>query len=127
MSFIERQDIYTAQRLTNHEARVLELEAALVRRGPVGKSFRYVEIPQNQWNSVVWAPELGIYCAVAGSGDGKRAMISTDGENWTAYSTPGANSVWQSVTWSPELGIFCAVASAGDAGERVMTSADGKS
>jgi hypothetical protein len=127
MAFVERQDIYTAQRIGDHESRTLELDQALERRGPVAERFRPIRTPGNTWNSVIWVPELGIFSAVAGTGDTKRAMVSEDGEAWTAYETPGANCAWESVAWSPQLGLLVAVASAGDAGERVMTSADGKS
>lgn len=76
------------------------------------------------WKSVFWCPELSIFCAVASSGFGTRAMTSTDGIVWSLRSTP-ADINWESVCWSPELGLFCAVASSGT-GSRVMTSPNGE-
>jgi hypothetical protein len=77
----------------------------------------------NEWLSVCWAAELGIFVAVAQSGTGNRVMTSPDGINWTAR-TSAANNDWRSVVWAPELGIFVAVAQTGT-GNRVMTSPDG--
>jgi hypothetical protein len=77
----------------------------------------------NQWVSVCWAPELGIFVAVSTTGAGNRVMTSPDGINWTAR-TSAADNNWSGVTWAPELGIFVAVASSGT-GNRVMTSLDG--
>jgi hypothetical protein len=74
----------------------------------------------NNWYSVCWSPELGLFCAVAASGVGNRVMTSPDGINWT-IRTSAADNGWLSVCWSPELGLFCAVAIDG-AGNRVMTS-----
>jgi len=75
------------------------------------------------WQSVCWAPELGLFCAVSASGAGNRVMTSPDGITWTGRSS-AADNQWLSVCWSPELGLFCAVANSG-AGNRVMTSPDG--
>ena len=77
----------------------------------------------NNWMSVCWSPELGLFCAVADSGTDNRVMTSPDGVNWT-IRTSAANNGWYSVCWSPELGLFCAVAYSGT-GNRVMTSPDG--
>ncbi len=77
----------------------------------------------NDWQSVVWAPELGLFCAVASTGTGNRVMTSPDGIAWTAR-TSAADNDWRSVTWSPELRLFCAVSTSGT-GNRVMTSPDG--
>ncbi len=77
----------------------------------------------NDWLSVCWSPELGLFCAVAYSGTGNRVMTSPDGITWT-IRTSAADNDWYSVCWSPELGLFCAVAISGS-GNRVMTSPDG--
>jgi hypothetical protein len=77
----------------------------------------------NQWLSVAWAPELGLFVAVANSSTGNRVMTSPDGINWTAR-TSAADNEWHSVTWAPELSLFVAVATTG-IGNRVMTSPDG--
>jgi hypothetical protein len=77
----------------------------------------------NQWASVCWSRELGLFCAVAISGTGNRVMTSPDGITWTAR-TSAADNQWRSVCWSRELGLFCAVAVSGT-GNRVMTSPDG--
>ena len=72
----------------------------------------------NEWRSVTWSPELGIFCTLSYDGT-NRIMTSPDGTTWTARTAAEANP-WRSVTWSPELGIFCAVATGGT--NRVMTS-----
>ena len=77
----------------------------------------------NNWRNVVWAPELGLFVAVADSGTGNRVMTSPDGINWNTRTTPVDNT-WNSITWAPELGLFVAVATSGT-GDRVMTSPDG--
>jgi len=74
----------------------------------------------NIWTAVAWAPELGLFCAVALSGTGDRVMTSPDGIVWTAR-TSAADNDWLGVAWSPELGLFCAVSASGT-GNRVMTS-----
>jgi hypothetical protein len=74
----------------------------------------------NNWTSVAWAPELGLFVAVANTGTGDRVMSSPDGINWTSRSSAADNN-WQSVAWSPELGLFVAVAITGT-GDRVMTN-----
>jgi len=77
----------------------------------------------NDWVSVCWSPELGLFVAVAVSGVGNRVMTSPDGITWTIRSSAVDNN-WVSVCWSPELGLFVAVAYSGT-GNRVMTSPDG--
>ncbi|ESR22805.1 DUF2793 domain-containing protein [Lutibaculum baratangense] len=77
----------------------------------------------NNWISVAWAGDLGLFCAVAITGTGNRVMTSPDGIAWTAR-TSAADNNWTSVAWSPELRLFAAVAASGT-GNRVMTSPDG--
>uniref|UniRef100_A0A6C0E0F4 Bulb-type lectin domain-containing protein n=1 Tax=viral metagenome TaxID=1070528 RepID=A0A6C0E0F4_9ZZZZ len=77
----------------------------------------------NQWYSVTWAAELGLFCAVSQSGTGNRVMTSPDGITWTTR-TSAANNTWTSVIWASELGLFCAVSASGT-GNRVMTSPNG--
>ena len=74
----------------------------------------------NNWNSVCWSPERGLFVAVASTGTGNRVMTSPDGITWTTRTSAADNS-WRSVVWSPERGLFVAVASTGT-GNRVMTS-----
>ncbi|TGM34765.1 hypothetical protein EHQ80_14050, partial [Leptospira biflexa] len=38
----------------------------------------------NDWRSICWSLQLGIYVAVSSSGTGNRVMTSPDGINWTA-------------------------------------------
>lgn len=72
------------------------------------------------WSSAAWAPELGIWCAVAGfpsdtRGGGREplnttiAATSPDGVSWTQRTLP-TSTVWSAICWSPQLGLFCAVA-----------------
>jgi hypothetical protein len=77
----------------------------------------------NNWRSVCWSPELGLFCAVASSGSSNRVMTSPDGAAWTLHPAAVDNK-WRAVCWSPELELFCAVADGGT-GDRVMTSPDG--
>ena len=74
----------------------------------------------NDWRAVCWAPEIGLFCAVAATGTGNRVMTSPDGVTWT-IRTSAADNVWSSVFWAPELGLFCSVASTG-VGNRVACS-----
>jgi len=78
-------------------------------------AFTNVAMSASQnWSSVVWSPELGIFVAVAGNYNLTTTVAATspDGVTWTARTLPGTATYWSSVTWSPELGIFCAVAGA---------------
>lgn len=74
---------------------------------------------QNEWRSVCWSPELGLFVAVARTGT-NRAMTSPDGYDWTPRST--AAESWNDVCWSPELGLFAAVAVSSGS---ISTSPDG--
>ena len=74
----------------------------------------------NQWRSITWAPELGLFAAVANTGTGNRVMTSPDGITWT-IRTSAVDNQWFFITWAPELGLFAAVAFTGT-GNRVMTS-----
>jgi microcystin-dependent protein len=77
----------------------------------------------NNWRSVTWAVELGLFVAVAESGIGNRVMTSPDGIFWTPRVSAADND-WRSIVWAAELGLLVAVAFSG-AGNRVMTSSDG--
>ena len=77
----------------------------------------------NNWQSICWSAELGLFCVVGASGSGNRVMTSPDGITWTARTSVVDNQ-WLSVCWSAELGLFCAVSNTGT-GNRVMTSPDG--
>ena len=81
--------------------------------------------PSNEWRSIVWAPELGIFAAIAQTGSSNRVMTSSNGITWVSRTTPSAADIsWTALSWSPELGTFAAVASSGT-GNRVLTSLDG--
>jgi cytoskeletal protein CcmA (bactofilin family) len=77
----------------------------------------------NDWRGIAWAPELGLFAAVAFTGTGNRVMTSPDGINWTIRNSAADND-WRGIAWAPELGLFAAVAVTGT-GDRVMTSPDG--
>jgi len=80
----------------------------------------------NDWQSVCWSPELGLFCTVAFSDTNTRAMISTNGTIWNSSITGVLDNAWRSVCWSPKLGLFCAVASSGNTdNEKVMVSSNG--
>ena len=73
----------------------------------------------NSWRSVIWSPELSIFCSVSSSGTNDRVMTSPLGTVWTTRTTPTQTTEtnWYSVTWSPELSLFVAVGYSGDSGE----------
>ncbi|MDC7677441.1 DUF2793 domain-containing protein [Asticcacaulis machinosus] len=97
---------------------------AVQRRHVTGQGWLNSTTPaDHDWQSIVWSPELGRFCAVAATGTGNRVMTSEDGVTWTQRTSATDNN-WMSVCWSPELGRFCAVAATGT-GNRVMTSPDG--
>jgi hypothetical protein len=75
------------------------------------------------WESICWAPFIGLFIAVSSSGTGDRVMTSPDGITWTSRTSATDNN-WKSVCWSPELELAVAVSSTGT-GNRVMTSSDG--
>jgi hypothetical protein len=77
----------------------------------------------NDWFSVCWAPQLGLFASVSRIGIGNRVMTSPDGITWTTR-TSAADLTWTSVCWAPEIPLFVAVAASGT-GNRVMTSPDG--
>jgi hypothetical protein len=77
----------------------------------------------NLWRSVCWAPQVGLFVAVAQSGISNRVMTSPDDVTWTAR-TSAADNDWRSVCWSPQVSLFVSVALSGT-GDRVMTSPDG--
>ena len=79
-------------------------------------------VVDNNWRSICWSPELGIYVAVGDTGTGNRVMTSPDGLNWTAQTAP--DNDWRSVCWAASVGLFVAVGISGT-GNRVMTSPDG--
>jgi hypothetical protein len=81
----------------------------------------------NQWTSLCWSPELGLFCSVAQTGNtNQRVMVSSDGLNWLNAITVSSSSNWVSVCWSPKLGLFCAVGySTGTTIQRVIVSSDG--
>ena len=78
----------------------------------------------NYWQGIAWAPSLGLFAAVSGSGSGNRVMTSSDGVNWTSR-TSAADNGWTAIAWAPSLALFAAVSGNGSTGNRVMTSPDG--
>jgi hypothetical protein len=58
----------------------------------------------NQWTAITWAPEVALFLAVSGNGDG-RVMTSTDGQTWLDRAM-AVEKVWRAVVWAPTLGIF---------------------
>jgi hypothetical protein len=81
------------------------------------------DVINNNWNSVCWAADLGLFCAVTNGNDtysptNQRVMISRNGFNWITYGV--LENEWNSICWCPELSMFCAVASSGTTNQRVM-------
>jgi hypothetical protein len=77
----------------------------------------------NDWRSVLWVSDLGLFVAVGRTGTGNRVMTSPDGKTWTVR-TSAADNQWYGIAWSPDLGLLAAVARNGS-GDQVMTSPDG--
>ena len=82
-----------------------------------------VTVPTEEWQTVTWSSDLGIFVALASTG-ANRVMVSSDGQNWTSY--PGAPSTagvatWSKVIWSKRVQRFIAVAKNG----YIMVSEDG--
>jgi hypothetical protein len=69
-------------------------------------------LPPLSYASLVWSPELRIFCAVSASGSigGKNVAISSNGTDWEAYSTNEIIS-FHKMVWSAELGVFAVVGS----------------
>ncbi len=86
---------------------------------------KLITVPNQQWYSNCWAPELGLFCAVALNGAASAQIItSRNGINWTARTSAVAVQ-WLGVCWSPKLRLFAAVAATGTAAQQIMTSPDG--
>jgi hypothetical protein len=64
-------------------------------------------VAQN-WISVAWSPQLGLFVAVAYYY--QPMNYSYDGKTWASANLPSLVN-WISVAWSPQLGLFVAVAS----------------
>ena len=88
-----------------------------------GINWTLIDAPNRNWNSVIWAPELNLFVAIASSGTNDRVITSPDGINWTLRTTPVDNN-WIGVCWSKELRLLVAVSFTGS-GNRIMTSPDG--
>lgn len=92
----------------------------------IGNSFGWqneAAASATSWSSVVWSPELGLFCAVSLAAGTSNIMTSPDGVTWTTRTGPTLQP-YQSVCWSSYLGLFCAVPSAGGA-TTIATSPDG--
>ena len=81
------------------------------------------------WSGVVWAPSLALYCGVASSGPlnygCERVILSTDGINWTGYSTGLTNINIADIGWSASLGKFIAVGDGVSGTVAMMQSSNG--
>jgi hypothetical protein len=78
----------------------------------------------NEWWSVVWARELGLFVAVGQSNTNNGIMTSPDGVVWTTRPMP-TSYIWTSTAWSPELNRFVSVADNPNVSNNIMTSIDG--
>ena len=90
--------------------------------GGINWTLRASVIPVGRsWNSICWAAELGLFCAV-NQNSAAVVVTSPDGITWTERAIPNSRA-WVSVCWSAELGLFCAVNQ--NSAAFVMTSPDG--
>jgi hypothetical protein len=71
--------------------------------------------------SVAWSPQANVFIATGLN----RALLSTNGIQWSRCFTGTSGDVWGSAVWSRELSIFCAVSTttAGTARARILVSA----
>jgi hypothetical protein len=80
---------------------------------------------------IAWAPELGIFGALASGPAGigaQRIITSTDGISWTLRSQGGTAGFWTSIAWSSRLTRFVGTATVQTAGSvMLMYSVDGAS
>jgi hypothetical protein len=81
------------------------------------------------WSGVAWSPSLALYCGVASSGPlnygCERVILSTDGINWTGYSTGLTNINIADIAWSASLGKFIAVGDGVSGTVAMMQSSNG--
>lgn len=86
---------------------------------PDGINWTGRTIPPDSWPCVIWSPELGIFCAIAGGAASSGAFRTTniitspDGVNWTTRTLPTLD-YWGHVAWSGQLGMFLAVVGGGN-------------
>jgi len=85
--------------------------------GPVSTST-------NQWSSITYSPQLGLYVSVAKAGSTtERLMYSYNSLVWYAGNTADDTVAWESVIWVSELANFISVGSTYS--KRLQTSTDG--
>ena len=77
----------------------------------------------NNYQSICWSDELGIFAMVSDSGVGNRVQTSVDATNWT-QQVSAADNQWSSIAWSPLLNCFAACSTTGS-GNQIQTSSDG--
>ena len=95
--------------------------ASVCHTSPDGTNWTQRTVPAKNWTDVTWSPALGLFCAVASSGE---IITSDDGITWNS-ETPGNSLFRYGITWSPYLGLFLAVAQSGT-GNRLLYSTDGE-
>lgn len=79
-------------------------------------------------NDAVWAPGLGLYCALVNrAGSDVMSATSPDGINWTIFTWTGHGGLsgidWDRLDWSEDIGLFVAV---GRSDQVVASSPDGE-
>lgn len=93
---------------------------------PIGTALSWVteSMPAYDWRKVVWAPELGLFCALNITGGAAGASIATspDGVTWTGQTTPGTDNLSAHLCWNGTQFLAGVLATPWD---KVMTSPDG--
>jgi hypothetical protein len=59
--------------------------------------------------AIAWSAELGIFCFVESPGldvQSGKILISSDGVNWTPYTSSSVGVPYRNLIWSPQLRIF---------------------
>lgn len=81
-------------------------------------------IAGEQWNSVIWVTQLGLFIAISNNTSaGSGVATSANGTTWT-LRTAASSRDWRGICWSTELSKLVVVAASGDI-DRVQTSGDG--
>lgn len=91
----------------------LGLPTAIINTSPDGTTWTARAAPSvAAWTDVVYSPELGLFCMVAGgpSTTSNKAATSPDGITWTAQTLPATQN-WSAIRWIGNK--FVAVASGG--------------
>ena len=76
-----------------------------------------------EWSTVIWVPELEIFCAAGRLGNPYRIMTSRTGTTWAFHRPlPVPAPSWSCLAWSGELGRFCVLSGSDFAASGAVTA-----